>query len=154
MPAKLVPWLLITLLAAATAACSPQYRTFTAYSPPKDDGGRQCLARCQHARQLCRQDVSLEVQHCRMKAQNDAQIENLRRTTEYQAELQLFQAGYAKQAPEPPDTTRPNYWSCDNRGSGLEEQCTADYDLCYRDCGGEVTYTTRCVANCDNVQEY
>jgi len=149
MPAKLVPWLLITSLAAALAGCSPQYRTFTAYTPPAADGGRQCLAQCQGSRQLCRQGVSLEVQQCRMSAQNEAQIENLRRMTEYQAELQLFQAGYAKHAPETPGTTRPNYWSCDNRASGFEEQCTADYDLCYQNCGGVVTYTTRCVANCE-----
>jgi hypothetical protein len=31
----------------------------------------------------------------------------------------------------------------------MENQCTADHDLCYQNCGGRVTYSTHCVANCE-----
>lgn len=151
MPAKLVLWLLIASLAPAMAGCNPQYRTFTAYSPPEDHAGRRCLARCQDSRQLCRQGVSLDVQQCRIDAQGEAQTENLRMMAEYHLYLRQFQAGYAEHAPEAPSTVRPDYWRCDHRASGMEGQCTADYDLCYQNCGGIVTFTTRCVANCEDV---
>lgn len=154
MPAKPVLWLMLAAIALAAAGCAPKYRTFTTYSPPEDQGGRRCLARCQDSRQHCRQSASLEVQQCRIDAQGEAQGENLRLMADYQIKLRQFKAGYSEAPPEPPATVRPDYWGCENRAGGLEQQCTSDYDLCYQNCGGTVTYTTRCVANCEDVQGY
>jgi hypothetical protein len=138
-----------TMLAmAALATCGPQYETFSAYTPPESDAGRQCLAQCQAARQLCRQSSSLQVQQCRLGAQQEAQTENLRRSTEYQIKLQRYQAGLRSEPPDAPETVSPSYWTCDSQTDALEKQCTGDYDLCYQSCGGTVTYSTQCVANC------
>ena len=135
-------------LAAALVACGPRYQTFTSYAPPEDATGRQCLAQCQASRPLCRQTSGLQVQQCRLGAQQEAQSENLRRSTEYQIELQRYQAGLRPKPPDPPATVGPSYWACDGQGGTLERRCTGDHDLCYQNCGGMVTYRTECVANC------
>jgi hypothetical protein len=136
------------LLGALFPACSPRYQTFTSYTPPPDDGGRQCLAQCSSMRQMCRQSGQTLVQQCRSQAQTEAQIETVRRLAQYH--IQLERHGDTGQAPpELPGPASPNYGRCDGEAAGIEEQCKADYDLCYQNCGGEVTYTTHCVANCD-----
>jgi hypothetical protein len=43
----------------------------------------------------------------------------------------------------------PDYRPCNHQSGSLEQQCQGDYDLCYQNCGGAVTYTTQCVARCD-----
>ena len=138
----------VALAAATLATCGPQYETFTSYAPPESAAGRRCLARCQTARQFCRQSSGLQVQQCRLGAQQEAQSENLRRAAEYQIELQRYQAGLRPKPPDASATASPAYWTCDGQGGALEKQCTADHDLCYQNCGGTVTYRTECVANC------
>ena len=140
---------LLLLAAALLAACGPRYETFTAYTPPEGEAGRQCLAQCLGARQLCRQSAGLEVQQCRLAAQQEAQAENLLRAAAYAIELQRFQAGLRADEPAAPATVGPSYGPCDGRAAAAERRCTGDHDLCYQNCGGQVTYTTQCVANCE-----
>ncbi len=139
----------LAAIAVGLAACGPQYETFTNYAPPENEAGRQCLMQCQSARQLCRQTANLQVQQCRLGAQQEAQTENLRLAAEYQINLQRFQAGRRDHEPDPPSTVSPNYWPCTSQAASLEKQCTQDHDLCYQNCGGTVTYRTECVANCE-----
>ena len=129
------------------AGCGPRYQTFTSYTPPQDEAGRQCLAQCLSSRQLCRQNAQVQVQHCRLAAQSEAQIETIRRLAAYQLDLERSDRK-RKEAPEPPATVSPNYGRCNSEAATAEGQCVADHDLCYQNCGGEITYTTHCVANC------
>lgn len=132
----------------ALLGCSPRYQTFTSYTPPQDGAGRQCLAECSSTRQMCRQSGQTLVQQCRSQAQTEAQIETVRRLAAYHVQLERF-ARNGQEAPELPGAASPNYGRCDGEAADVEQQCKADYDLCYQNCGGQVAYTTHCVANCD-----
>jgi hypothetical protein len=140
---------IIMVAMAVLAACGPRYQTFTNYTPPASDFGRQCVAQCLSARQLCRQHQSALVQQCRSEAQQQATIETLKRQAEYQIDLERYRAGLIQDEPPRPPSVTPATGQCDQQGSRIERQCSADFDLCYQNCGGTVTYTTRCVANCD-----
>ena len=131
------------LAGALLVACSPRYQTFTSYTPPPDDGGQQCLAQCSSTRQTCRQSGQTGVQQCRSQAETEAHLETVRRLAAYS--IQVERGGET----ELPGPASPNYGRCDGEAAGVEQQCKADYDLCYQNCGGRVDYTTHCVANCE-----
>ena len=139
----------VAALALAAGGCGPQYRTFTNYAPPADKVGRACLAECTAIRQSCRQDAGGMVQQCRLDADAAAQRLHLQRVAEYGVELYQFQAGLTDQAPQKPGEVRPDYRACNYQAGDLEQQCQDDHDLCYQNCGGTITYTTQCVANCE-----
>ena len=136
------------LIGALLLGCSPRYQTFTSYTPPQDGAGRQCVGQCSSTRQMCRQSGQTLVQQCRSQAQTEAQIETVRRLAAYHIQLER-QGGTGAWAPELPGPASPNYGRCDGEATGVEQQCKADFDLCYQNCGGEVAYTTQCVAHCD-----
>lgn len=144
MPSRFAAAVALALL----AGCGPRYQTFTSYAPPQDDAGRQCLAQCLGSRQLCRQGAQVHTQQCRLGAQTQAQIENIRRLAEYQLELERSHRK-GRKAPERPGTVSPDYGRCNGEAAAAERQCGVDHDLCYQNCGGQVTYTTHCVANCE-----
>ena len=131
------------------AGCSPQYRTFTSYTPPEAEAGRYCVSECFDARRLCRQEKGLAVRHCRLDAQDEAEAHNERLLQEFHIDLARYHAGVLEQPPERPRTVSPNTAACTRRGHDLEARCTEDFDLCYQNCGGTVTYATHCVANCE-----
>ena len=137
----------VAVLGALLAGCGPRYQTFTSYAPPQDEAGRQCLAQCLSSRQLCRQNAQVQTQQCRIGADTVAQVENFRRLAQYQVELERSRR--KGDGPEQPETVNPNYGRCDGEAAAAERLCRADHDLCYQNCGGEVTYTTHCVANCE-----
>ena len=128
------------------AGCNPRYQTFASYSPPPDQAGRQCLAHCLSSRQLCRQSAEVQTQQCRLAARARPRSRPSKAAA-YQLDLERSQRK-RKHAPEPPGKVSPNYGRCHSDAATAEHQCGADHDLCYQNCGGEITYTTHCVANC------
>jgi hypothetical protein len=137
------------VLGALLAGCGPRYQTFASYTPPQDDAGRQCLSQCLSGRQICRQSAQVQTQQCRLGAQTETQLENIRRLAEYQVELERYESRRSGDAPERPQTLSPSYARCDGEAAAAARQCAVDHDLCYQSCGGRVTYTVHCVANCD-----
>ena len=136
------------VLGALLAGCGPRYQTFTSYAPPQDEAGRQCLAQCLSGRQLCRQNAQIQTQQCRLGAQTEAQIENYGGSPNIRPSSSAPGAKRGS-APEQPGTVSANYGRCDGEAATAERQCAIDHDLCYQNCGGAVTYTTHCVANCE-----
>jgi hypothetical protein len=131
-------------LLLAVAACGPRYKTYVAYTPPETTEGRQCLLSCQNLRMACRQQKDQQVQECRRNAETQAQLETVRRIAEYAVTAQNDpKTGHL------PRDAKPNYSECASQGHHIENQCSADHDLCYQNCGGRVTYSTHCVANCE-----
>jgi hypothetical protein len=139
--------ILAMALLLALAACGPQYKTFVAYTPPDTAEGRQCLLSCQNLRMACRQQKDEHVQECRRNAETQAQLESVRRIAEYAVTAK--NEPKTGQPPRLPRDAKPNYSACAGQGQHMENQCTADHDLCYQNCGGRVTYSTHCVANCE-----
>jgi hypothetical protein len=129
--------------------CSPQYRTFASYTPPATDNGRQCVAQCLDMRRTCRGQSDQEIEQCRVSAQRDALAETVLRQAAYQIDRQQHEAGKAEAPSSHPAVVQPNYRRCDQQAGNLAEQCSADFDLCYQNCGGAIDYSTQCVANCD-----
>ena len=163
---RVVAALAVAQAALALIGCSPHYRTFTSYAPPPTDAGRQCVLQCLDMRQACRGDGDRQVEQCRLDAQRQALADNVLRQAAYRTERhersdrteryepsdrteRHGQSDRTDAAPPPPSAVQPDYGRCDRRSGELVGQCTADFDLCYQNCGGEVTYTTQCVANCD-----
>jgi hypothetical protein len=145
---RCLPIIAAVMAGALLAGCNPRYQTFTSYAPPTDSAGRQCLAQCSSTRQTCRQSGQTLIQQCRSQAQTEAHLETIRRAAAYSIELERY-AEKGHGAPELPGPASPNYARCDSEAAGVELQCKDDYDLCYQNCGGQVAYTTHCVANCD-----
>jgi hypothetical protein len=125
--------------------CSPQYRTLASYTPPATDTGRQCVTQCLDTRRSCRGQSGQQIEQCRVSAQRDALAETVLRQAAYQMDRQQHEAGKA----EAPRAAQPDYRRCDQQAGNLAEQCSADFDLCYQNCGGAIDYSTQCVANCD-----
>jgi hypothetical protein len=145
---RLFPITAAALAGALLVGCSPRYQTFTSYTPPTDIAGRQCLAQCSSTRQTCRQSGQTLIQQCRSQAQMEAHVETVRRAAAYSIELERYgNTGHG--APELPGPASPNYGRCDSEAASVEQQCKADFDLCYQNCGGQVAYTTHCLANCE-----
>jgi hypothetical protein len=137
---------LICVLLSLTA-CGPQYRTFVSYAPPESAEGRACLASCQGMRMACRQQKGEQVQECRRNAETQAQLESIRRIAEYA--VSASDESSKSSSRRLPRDAKPNYSACAAQDRQIEGQCTADHDLCYQNCGGHVTYSTQCVANCE-----
>lgn len=131
------------------AGCSPQYRTFTSYTPPEAESGQYCVAGCLEAQRFCRGETDLAVRHCRLDAREEAEAHNERLLQAFRVDLARYHAGALEQAPKRPHTVAPDFAACARHGHGLEARCTQDFDLCYQNCGGTVTYATHCVANCE-----
>ena len=139
--------LAVAVIGVLVAGCSPRYQTFTSYTPPQDDTGRQCVVQCSSTRQTCRQSGQPLIQQCRSQAQTEAHLETARRLASYHIQLERY-ADEGQGAPELPGPASPDYSRCDSEAANVEQQCKADFDLCYQNCGGQVVYTTHCVANC------
>ncbi len=141
LPALAIAQVMLMLL-----GCSPQYRAFASYTPPATDTGRQCATQCLDTRRTCRGQSDQQIEQCRVGAQRDALAETVLRQAAYQMDRQQHKA-------EPPSShsaiVQPNYRRCDQQAGNLAEQCSADFDLCYQNCGGAITYSTQCIANCD-----
>lgn len=144
---RLLP-IAVAVTGALLVGCNPRYQTFTSYTPPQDDVGRQCLAQCSSTRQTCRQSGQPLIQQCRSQAQTEAHLETIRRAAAYSIQLERH-SDKGHGAPELPGPASPDYGRCDSEAAGIEQQRKADYDLCYQNCGGLVDYTTHCIANCD-----
>ena len=148
-PRRLPALAAVAVAVTALAGCGPQYRTFTNYVPPADEVGRQCVQRCLEGRRLCRREKDSTVQQCRIDAREVAEDRNQTLERDFLIDLTRHQAGILEAPPERPKAVQPDYGSCAREDASLEGQCGGDFDLCYQTCGGEVTYATHCVANCD-----
>lgn len=139
----------MSVVALFAVACAPRYQTFTSYEPPRTDAGQYCVSECFQAQRLCRQEKDLKVRHCRLDAREEAEAHHERLLREFHIDLARYHAGVLEQPPERPHTVAPDLAACTRRGHDFEARCTQDFDLCYQNCGGTVTYATHCVANCE-----
>jgi hypothetical protein len=146
---RVLPALAIAQAMLALVGCSPHYQTFTSYTPPATDTGRQCVSQCLDTRRACRSEGDQQLEQCRVGAQRDALAETVLRQAAYQMDRQQHTEGKTEAPPSRSAVVQPNYRRCDQQAGNLAEQCSADFDLCYQNCGGAITYSTQCVANCD-----
>jgi hypothetical protein len=149
MRRHVLPALALAQAMSTLVGCSPQYQTFTSYTPPATDAGRQCVTQCLDTRHACRSESDQQLEQCRVSAQRDALAETVLRQAAYQIDRQQHEAGKAEAAPSRSAIVQPNYRRCDQQAGDRAGQCTADFNLCYQNCGGAIDYTTQCIANCE-----
>jgi hypothetical protein len=172
--------LFIILLSFTLYACGPRYQTFTSYSPPTVVDGDKCISKCLSIKNKCDNNCQLQKSSCssleEQRAQNDynsyiqtqcyyvngtnsATISDSyqRNIFDQNSVVALNSSkGYSQKLeceggrPKTIENFRYRY-RCTNQYSNCLFGCSAVYDSCYEACGGIITRTTVCVANCDKI---
>ncbi|AWZ03079.1 MAG: hypothetical protein NXH87_12975 [Rhodobiaceae bacterium] len=140
---RFVAWPVVAL---ALIACGPVIETHYDYAPPASQAGMQCLAACQQGQNQCNRDAAEAVQQCRYNEERRVEDEYYEARERYNEDRLLYAAAPEKfSKPTEPTKGYPSYYQCDNQGS----QCQANFNMCYRSCGGQVRERQVCVANCE-----
>ncbi len=124
------------LVIMAMAGCGPVYKKFYDYEPMRTESQRTCAMTCQLVKQSCFSNQQQAHQLCQSNARFD-----------YQSCKNNERWGY----------NRKGKWECIDNCYCFEsscsepnrDECEDEYASCFRGCGGRVSETTRCVANCE-----
>lgn len=124
------------------AACAPEYESRYRVEMPRplDEQARQCLTRCDLARDACFTPARAEFAACSERA---ILVQDQCRANA-QIEYQVCQRAYA------PTGQDCYYATCERPSCAAPDLslCEADYRRCFADCGGTVVEDRVCVANC------
>jgi len=122
----------IVLVGMVSAGCSPVYKVEYTYSEAETSQMKACALECGERRLSCKEEVWLDYRYC----VDDLRYDQFRyrhcvsRAADHQDRLPL--------CTRPMDFCfRPNYSECHDAYAG-----------CYERCGGTVTRTRKCIANC------
>ncbi|PKP76510.1 MAG: hypothetical protein CVT81_14325 [Alphaproteobacteria bacterium HGW-Alphaproteobacteria-3] len=136
---------LVAVLAAfLLAGCSPIMDTQYDFVPPASDAGMQCVQNCQQQQSSCQRADEDRVMACRQKADREADLAYEKARDKYIGDLKLHAAAPEKFGMPAEPVRSPYYGACQQ-----SSQCQADYQMCYRSCGGRIDEKQVCVAFCD-----
>ena len=117
-------------------SCAPRYRTTYDFTPPTSEQGKTCVFQCENTKLQCEQLQEMKLQNCRdredlkqQKCQDKAEKEYER--CKAKGNQICFQA------------------ACPISECYKGTKCETQYRRCYQTCGGKVTSTRSCVANCE-----
>jgi hypothetical protein len=132
------------LTALVVAACGPVMETRQDFVPPASAAGMKCVQTCQTQQTKCQADENNAADRCRQKEDRRADTAYEKARDDYITALKLHAADATKY-PMPVEPRRqPNYSACD-----VSSRCVADYQMCYRSCGGQINEYQVCVAGCE-----
>ncbi|WP_431854844.1 hypothetical protein [Azospirillum sp.] len=123
------------------AGCTPVMETALHFAPPTSEEGRQCVARCQAERAPCAQSCDRRERLCLSDAESRAMRDYNIDTDPDSGRNRRAGSGLT-------------YFDYADRYrrlcsfTGCRDACTATYRSCFEACGGTVTETRVCVANC------
>lgn len=132
------------LAAFLVAACGPVMETRYDFVPPSTDAGMKCVQNCQSQQTACQKAEQDRIMSCRQKADRDADIAYEKARDKYINDLKLHAAAPDKYGLPSEPSRSANYSACQQ-----SNQCVADYQMCYRSCGGQIHESQVCVAMCD-----
>lgn len=126
---------MIFIMGLLLAGCGPIYQTKYAYQPPRAQSGKMCAAQCFQTKNMCQQMCQMSDQNCRAQ--------------EHQNAYYRYQTYHDQQVAHGKPVKR-NISDFDNSYSVCHHacNCTTDFNLCYRSCGGVVTQHQECTAFC------
>lgn len=128
------------------AGCGPMMETRYEFTPPASKAGMQCVQNCQADQSMCQAHARDAKENCRREADRKAERDYSKAKDDYIVALKLYAADPSKfPKPDEPYKPSPSYYQCDSLGS----ECTGQYNMCYRSCGGQIQEHQVCVANCD-----
>lgn len=139
-------WMVLGVASALLSACGPVIETHYDFQPPANQAGMQCVTGCQKGQNQCTRHEADARQECRYI--EEARVDEAYREAKdrYDRDLLLYAASPEKfSKPTEPGKSYPSYHHCNDQGL----QCQADFNMCYRACGGQVQERQVCVANCE-----
>jgi hypothetical protein len=123
---------------AGLGACAPVYETrYQLTPPPGGPESRSCLGRCRAALSLCATQASGAYRACDQRAQQ--RFEVCQRNASIEVEV-------CKRSGRDDCTRR--ICTRERCSDASVAGCDADYRGCFAACGGSVTESAVCVANC------
>lgn len=133
-----LPALLTAVL--TLASCAPVIETTYSYAPPGTDEGRRCVARCEAERVPCARSCDRGERLCLDDADSRA--------------MRDFQMELGDGLDRRRGSTSRTYFDYADRyrplcsADGCRNTCNGTYRACFEGCGGTVTTTQTCTANC------
>ncbi|MFZ4762082.1 MAG: hypothetical protein ACOYK8_04650 [Alphaproteobacteria bacterium] len=106
--------------------------------PPTNETGRLCANNCLLMQQNCRQDCTIEANHCRKIANSEKFIDYL----EYLATRKSEGKEIKKSESYFNHSSNCDSYHC-------KAECSNDYRLCHSNCGGKIETYTYCTAFCE-----
>ena len=123
------------------AGCAPVMETALHFAPPSGEEGRLCVARCQAERAPCTDSCDRRERLCLSDAESRAMRDYNIDTAP--SDSRGRRSGSSRTYFDYADRYRA---LC--AVGGCRDRCTATYRSCFEACGGTVTETRVCVANC------
>lgn len=134
-----LPFLPLLLVVCALAGCGgPAGKTYT-YQPLPTPGGRLCANQCREAQDRCQEACGLNERACT----NGVQGQALHEYDQYTRQ-QFFSHHEITLHPRDFEHMQP----CLDARDDCNALCESHHQLCYQNCGGEVTVTTPCQFLC------
>ena len=123
------------LMTVLLSACGPIYQTTYSYQPPVASSGKMCATQCFQTKNMCQQSCQFQDQTCRAEEHKNA--------------FYRFQA-YSHQQESQGKKVKRSINDFDNSYSVCHHSCncTNDFNLCYKSCGGTVRQNRVCTAFC------
>lgn len=128
----------LLVVAFLVSACGPVYETRYQFTPPTTPQGQLCVNQCQQINLLCRRNCQLESDSCLAREYEQARWRYEDYVRERRAANQPIERS--------PDDFVYRY-NCPSSNS-CTPACDNDHRVCYQTCGGQVSATTVCTANC------
>jgi len=131
------------LICLTLAACGPRYATTYNLVPPKDAQGRACTRGCEISRDSCTRNCRIEVESC--------QRHNYYGGGPYVgigAGSHGMSSGVGAVFPFGPSWGTGQVCSVQS----CTKDCQETFNICYAACGGQVTESRTCTANCPAAQ--
>ena len=117
--------------------CSPVYDKSYKYFPPESPAGNRCLNTCIGIKQSCRANKDREVSDCRVRA-----------STEYATCMALRNYEFPGGRQDNRRCVTNCYCNRDYCSPPDYSSCEELYAECYKNCGGQVSVTEKCVRFC------
>ncbi|QXK91752.1 hypothetical protein HL033_03200 [Neoehrlichia mikurensis] len=127
-------------------SCSPVYRTVFHYTQPSTQEGKKCIRQCVFTYNNCLRQCQAQSNECRLKEKlynipssvissiaNIATITNTKNDDSANNNTLLI------------STNKKSICNIDE----CQRLCRSDYNMCFIDCGGQVTSSSVCVHYCD-----
>lgn len=134
----------VTLL--ILSGCSPVYQSFNAYSPPTSAKGMRCVSSCDSNKANCVGQANAVYGNCKMQQMAFISACKNQLAVQKAAYIQANPGPMADAFYTPVDSCALDAPSCSEPDIG---SCEDLYALCYRNCGGIVSTTSRCVRYCE-----
>jgi hypothetical protein len=115
-----------TFAGVSMTGCGPVYETFYSYKAPRTAHGLACVSNCEIIKSSCEDRAELRRTNCEIRADSDYRLCIALAKNEDQRRA-CFRS------------------SCAIR---RDDSCIREYNRCFQICGGTVTETVRCTANC------